>query len=120
VPPQHALGSSGTGTEQDDVRTWPRLASGDANPALFQCIREIQSCKSIFGIRWPGDRDPVWEGDRPFDLHLSRLRNEAEIGLSRGGRSEEGGKKDENGRGFHFIHGRGLIRGARQNMAWPE
>jgi len=109
MPPQDALGSRSTGAEEHNVGTWPRLANENANPALLQCIREIQSRKSIFSIRRPDDSDAIYHGDRPFDLHLPRLGNEAEIRLSRRGRSQENGKKDKNGRRFHFISGRRLI-----------
>jgi len=94
--------------------TWPGLASDDANPALLQCIREIQSRKSIFSVRRPGDGDPVLHGRRSFHVHLPRLWNEPEIRLSGRARSQDDAKKEENGRGFHFTSGGRLIRCARQ------
>jgi len=62
MAPQHALGGGSIGAEEHHAGAWPRLASDDANPALLQCIREIQSRKSIFSVRRPGDGDPVWHG----------------------------------------------------------
>ncbi len=83
MAPKHTLGSGSIRAEEHHAGTWPRLAIDDANPAILQCIREIQSRKSIFSVRRPGDGDPVWQGHRPFHLHLPRLGNEAEIGLRR-------------------------------------
>ena len=83
MSPQLALRGGTTGAEEHNLRSYTRAVGDDAYPALRQCIRQIQSGKSIFSIRRPSNGDSVWEGHRSLDLHLSRLRNEAEIGLSR-------------------------------------
>jgi len=83
MAPQQALGSGSIGAHQHHARSRSALSAHDANPPILQRIREIQSRKSIFSVRRPGDRDPVLHGHRPFNLHLTRLWNEAEIGLGR-------------------------------------
>ena len=83
MSPQHALRGSRAGPEQHNLWTYTCAVGYDANPALLERIRQIQSGKSILSIGRPGDGDPVWQGGRPFDSHLPRLGNEAEIRLSR-------------------------------------
>lgn len=80
------------------MRAWTRVAADDANPAILQCSREIRSRKPIFGIGGPRDGDPFGDRNRgAFHGHLARLWNEAQLRLSRRGRGQTEGKKEEGG-----------------------
>jgi hypothetical protein len=83
MAPQHALGGGSIGAEQDDTRAWPRLAGDDGNPAILQCVREIQRGESIFSVGRADNGEALWDGHRTLQLDFPRLRNEVQIRLSR-------------------------------------